>query len=80
MHQVYHTVYKANTGVKESWFRFADDIVYSITIKQWVDLRTCIYIETERKKKVKKKERKMDSISDRLVHIMAKNTNKKYYY
>ena len=70
MHQVYHTVFKANTRVKEIWFRFADEIAYSITMKQLGDLSACIYIEIERKKK--KKERKMDSISDRLVHIMAK--------
>ena len=68
MHQVYHTVYKANTRVKEIWFRFADEIAYSITMKQLVDLSACIFIEIERKKK----ERKTDSISDRLVHIMAK--------
>ena len=70
MHHVYHTVFKANNRVKEIWFRFADEIAYSITMKQLVDLNACIYIEIERKKK--KKERKMDSISDRLVHIMAK--------
>ena len=58
MHHVYHTVYKANTGVKEIWFRFADEIVYSIKIKQLVDLSTCIYIKTERKKKKKKKKKK----------------------
>ena len=34
----YHTVYKANTGVKAIWFRFADEIAYSITMKQLVDL------------------------------------------
>ena len=44
-------------------------------MKQLVDLSTCIYIETERNK-IEKKERKMDSISDRLVHIMAKILNK----
>ena len=72
MHQVYHTVYKANTGVKEIFgFDLQNEIVESITMKQLVDLSTCIYIETERKKE-KKKERKMESISDRLVHIMAK--------
>ena len=70
MHQVYHTMFKANTRVKEIWFRFADEIAYGITMKQLVDLSACMYIEIERKKK--KKERKMDSISDRLVHIMAK--------
>ena len=53
----------------EIWFRFADEIAYSITMKQLVDLSACIFIEIERKKK--KKERKTDSISDRLVHIMA---------
>ena len=68
MHQIYHIVYKANTGVKEIWFRFVEEIVKRITIKQWVDLCTCIYIETERKKE-KEKGRKMDSISDRLVHF-----------
>ena len=41
-------------------------------MKQLVDLNMCIYIETQRQKKNRKKERKMDSISDRLVHIMAK--------
>ena len=61
MHQVYHTVYKANTGVKEIWFRFADEIAYSITMKQLVELSVCIYIEIERKKKEKKRE-KMDSM------------------
>ena len=40
-------------------------------MKQLVDLSACIYIEIERKKK-RKKERKMDSISDRPVHSMAK--------
>ena len=70
MHLVYHTVYKANTRVKAIWFRFADEIAYSITMKQLVDLSACIFIEIERKKR--KKERKTDSISDRLVHIMAK--------
>ena len=39
-------------------------------MKQLEDLSACIYIEIERKKK--KKERKMDSISDRLAHSMAK--------
>ena len=63
-------MYKANTRVKEIWFRFADEIAYSITMKQLVDLSACIFIEIERKKK--KKERETDSISDRLVHIMAK--------
>ena len=75
MHQVYHPVYmyKANIRVKEIWFRFADEIAYSITMKQLVDLSACIYIEIEREKKKKeKKERKVNSISDRLVHIMAK--------
>ena len=67
MHQVYHTVYKANTRVKAILFRFADEIAYSITMKQLVDLSACIFIEIERKK-----ERKTDSISDRLVHIIAK--------
>ena len=62
-------MYKGNTRVKEIWFRFADEIAYSITMKQLVDLSACIYIEIERKKK---KERKMDSISDRLAHSMAK--------
>ena len=71
MHQVYHTVYKANTGVKEIWLRFADEIAYSITMEQLVDLSACIYIEIERKKR-KKRERKMDSISDRLIHINGK--------
>ena len=28
MHQVYHTVYKGNTRVKEIWFRFADEIAF----------------------------------------------------
>ena len=70
MHQVYHTVYKANTGVKEIWFRFADELAYSIKMKHLVDLNACIYIEIERKKG--KKRGKRDSISDRLVHIMAK--------
>ena len=70
MHQVYHTVYKGNTRVKEIWFRFADEIAYSITMKQLVDLSACTYIEIERNKK--KKERKMDSISDRLADSMAK--------
>ena len=65
----YHTVYKANTRVKEIWFRFAEEIAYRITMKQLVDLSACIYIEIEKKIE---KERKMDSISDRLVHIMAK--------
>ena len=74
MHQVYHTVYKANTCVKEIWFRFADEIAYNITMKQLVDLSACIYIEIERKKE-KKREKNMDSISDRLVHIMAKILN-----
>ena len=54
MHQVYHTVYKANTCVKEIWFRFADEIAYSITMKQLVDLSACIYIEIERKKRKKR--------------------------
>ena len=40
-------------------------------MKQLVDLSACIYIEIERKKK-EKKERKMDSISDRMAHSMAK--------
>ena len=57
MHQVYHTVYKANTGVIEIWFRFADEIAYSITMKQLVELSVCIYIEIERKKKKKKREK-----------------------
>ena len=50
----YHTVYKANTRVKEIWFRFADEIAYSITMKQLVDLSACIFIEIERKKKEKR--------------------------
>ena len=45
MHQVYHTVYKGNTRVKEIWFRVADEIAYNITMKQLVDLSACIYIE-----------------------------------
>ena len=53
MNQVYHTVYKGNTRVKEIWFRFADEIAYSITMKQLVDLSACIYIEIERKKREK---------------------------
>ena len=31
-------------------FRFADEIAYSITMKQLVDLSACIYIEIERKR------------------------------
>ena len=54
MHQVYHTVYKANTRVKEIWFRFADEIAYSITMKQLVDLSACIFIEIQRKEKREK--------------------------
>ena len=57
MHQVYHTVYKANARVKEIWFRFADEIAYSITMKQLVDQSACIYIEIERKNKKKEKKK-----------------------
>ena len=62
MHQVYHLVYmyKANTRVKEIWFRFADEIAYSITMKQLVDLSACIYIEIERKKKEKREKNEFD--------------------
>ena len=60
MHQVYHTVFKANTRVKEIWFRFADEIAYSITMKQLVDLSACIYIEIERKKKEKREKNGFD--------------------
>ena len=70
MHQVYHTVYKANTGVNENWFRFTDETVFSITMKELVDLSTCIYIETERKNRKKIIEKWI--CLDRLVHIMAK--------
>ena len=51
----YHTVYKANTRVKEIWFRFADEIAYRITMKQLVDLSACIYIEIERKNRKREK-------------------------
>ena len=60
MHQVYHTVYKANTGVKEIWFRFADKIANSITMKQLVDLSACIYVEIERNKKKKRQKNGFD--------------------
>ena len=60
MHQVYHTVYKANTRVKEIWFRFADEIAYSITMKQLVDLSACIFIEIERKTKEKREKNGFD--------------------
>ena len=73
-------MYKANTGVKEIWFRFAHEIVYSIIIKQLVDLSICIYTKTERKEKKRKKEGKIDSISDRLVHIMAKTHTFNYLH
>ena len=42
MHQVYHTVYNANTGVKEILFRFVDELAYIITMKQLADLSACI--------------------------------------
>ena len=45
MHQVYHTVYKGNTRVKEIWFRFAGEIAYSITMKQLVDLSEPIALQ-----------------------------------
>ena len=57
MHQVYHTVFMANTRVKEIWFRFA---AYSITMKQLVDLSACIYIEIERKKRKKREKNGFD--------------------
>ena len=49
-----------NTRVKEIWFRFADEIAYSITIKQLEDLSVCIYIEIERKKKEKREKNGFD--------------------
>ena len=44
MHQVYHTVYKANTRVKEIWFRFADEIAYSIMYNETVGRSKCMYL------------------------------------
>ena len=73
MHQVYHTVYKANTRVKEIWFRFADEIAYSITMKQLVDLSACIFIEIERKKKEKREKNGFDLGSPGSYY--GKNTN-----
>ena len=73
MHQVYHTVYKANTRVKEIWFRFADEIAYSITMKQLVDLSACIFIEIERKKKKKTEKNGFDLGSPGSYY--GKNTN-----
>ena len=53
-------VYKANTRVKEIWFRFADEKAYCITMKQLVDLSACIFIEIERKKKEKREKNGFD--------------------